>query len=133
MNPHYEKIGGEAALHKLVERFYHHMDHDDAFRGIRQMHPQDLSGSREKLFMFLSGWMGGPPLYTEQNGPPRLRQRHIPFPIGGDEVEQWLDCMQRALAETVEDPAFQAELMESFHKVARSMQNQGEGQPQIFS
>ena len=63
----------------LVDRFYDLMDETPEFYVIRKLHPQDLAGSREKLFMFLSGWLGGPPLYVEKHGHPMLRARHLPF------------------------------------------------------
>ncbi|WP_297477331.1 group II truncated hemoglobin [Ferrovum sp.] len=97
VNPHYEKIGGEPGVRKLVEVFYHIMDTHPMATGIRQLHPENLDSSKEKLFMFLSGWLGGPPLYIEAYGHPRLRQRHLPFPIGDAERDQWMECMREAL------------------------------------
>ena len=78
----YERLGGEQAVRRLVDRFYDLMDTLPEAAGIRALHPEDLTDSREKLFMFLSGWLGGPPLYQMQYGHPRLRARHLPFPIG---------------------------------------------------
>ena len=86
----YERLGGEAAVRKLVDRFYDLMDALPEARGIRELHPPDLAGSRDKLFKFLSGWLGGPPLYVEEYGHPRLRARHLPFPIGEAERDAWL-------------------------------------------
>ena len=69
------------------------------------MHPEDDRNSRRNLFEFLSGWMGGPDLYTERKGHPRLRMRHLPFSIGSAEAEEWMRCMRGALADTgVEEP-----------------------------
>ena len=93
----YAALGGEPALRALVDRFYDRMDGEPAFAGIRGLHPDDLAQSRHKLFAFLSGWLGGPPLYVEQYGHPRLRARHLPFSIGAPERDQWLACMAGAL------------------------------------
>jgi hemoglobin len=100
------------------------MDADPTVRGIRAMHPPDLKGSREKLYLFLTGWMGGPQLYVERHGHPRLRARHLPFPIGEDERDQWLRCMDRALEEQAMPEALREFLRERFHGVADHMRNQ---------
>ena len=93
----YEVVGGEAGLRRLVDRFYEVMDTDPKAAVIRAMHQPDLSEANQKLFMFLSGWMGGPPLYIEKYGHPMLRARHLPFPIGESERDQWIYCMVRAM------------------------------------
>lgn len=123
MQTHYERIGGEAAVRQLVDRFYDLMDEVPEYYGIRKLHPQDLTGSRQKLFMFLSGWMGGPPLYVNTYGHPMLRARHLPFPIGIAERDQWMDCMLRAMRELDIDPQLQKELGQAFSKTADHMRN----------
>ena len=120
----YEQIGGEAGVRKLVDRFYDLMDSEPEAAGIRALHPADLAGSREKLFLFLSGWMGGPSLYIERYGHPRLRARHLPFPIAESERDQWLFCMNRALGEAITDPATRQHLTHSFAQIADFMRNQ---------
>ena len=120
---HYQRIGGEAKVRELVQRFYDHMDELPETYGIRKLHAEDLSGSRQKLFDFLTGWMGGPPLYTDKHGHPRLRRRHLPFGIGESERDQWMHCMQLALAEVVGDEQLRAELYKAFMKVADHMRN----------
>lgn len=122
----YERIGGEPAVRKLVERFYAHMDELPEAYGVRKLHPEDLSGSTDKLYMFLSGWLGGPQLYVQQFGHPRLRMRHFPFAIGETERDQWLMCMDLALRETVGDEALRQELNGAFARLADHMRNQGE-------
>lgn len=124
---HYERIGGEAVIRKLVDRFYEIMDELPETYGIRKMHAEDLSGSRQKLFDFLSGWMGGPQLYVEKHGQPFLRRRHFPFSIGDAERDQWLMCMKQALDEVVESPELRKELFAAFTKVADHMRNQSPG------
>lgn len=125
-NPHYEKVGGAKALELLVERFYREMSTDPAMSDIRQLHPDNLEESKQRLFQFLSGWLGGPKLYEQRFGPPRLRRSHLAFPIGVAERDQWLTCMERALASLDIDPGFQHELMASFFRTADFLRNQQE-------
>lgn len=123
MPSHFERLGGEAVIRKLVDKFYDLMDSVPEYYGIRKLHPQDLSGSRQKLFMFLTGWMGGPPLYETAFGHPMLRARHLPFPVGNAERDQWMACMQQAMQEIGIDERMRAELTQSFKKTADHMRN----------
>ncbi|MBS1137492.1 MAG: globin [Proteobacteria bacterium] len=122
----YEILGGEAGLRALVQRFYQLMDELPEAYGIRKLHPQDLSGSEEKLFMFLSGWLGGPPLFVRRHGHPRLRARHLPFSIGAPERDQWLMCMRRALEEQVGDAGLRDKLYRALADLADHMRNRAE-------
>ncbi|MBN8759296.1 MAG: hemoglobin-like protein [Thiobacillus sp. 65-69] len=124
MNTHYERLGGGEAIRRLVERFYDLMDEDPDYYGIRKLHPQDLTESRNKLAWFLSGWTGGPPEYTDRFGHPFLRRRHLPFAIGEPERDQWMACMQRAMADTGVEPDLRNELTAAFFKTADFMRNQ---------
>ncbi|THF55947.1 globin [Pseudothauera rhizosphaerae] len=119
----YEQIGGESAVRALVTRFYELMDALPETRDVRRMHAEDLSGAAEKLFLFLSGWFGGPNLYVERFGPPFLRARHLPFSIGAAERDQWMLCMSQALAEVVTDAELRAKLQQSFAALADHMRN----------
>ena len=119
----YDLIGGETGLRYLVDRFYDIMDTAPEATGIRALHPKSLRLSREKLFMFLSGWSGGPALYVEKHGHPRLRQRHMPFSIGEVERDQWLWCMNKALDESEMLPAVRAHLKSRFAETADFMRN----------
>lgn len=120
----YNQIGGEVGLRRLVERFYHHMDTRPEAAEIRRMHPADISTSVEKLFYFLSGWSGGPPLYHERFGHPMLRQRHMPFSIGKPERDQWMICMVLAIEDVgLQDP-LKTDLINAFLQVADHMRNQ---------
>jgi len=123
MQTHYERLGGETVVRKMVDRFYDLMDAQPEYYGIRKLHPQDISGSRQKLFMFLSGWLGGPPLYVEAFGHPMLRARHLPFPIGIAERDQWLGCMQQAMQELDIEARLRKELFQAFTKTADHMRN----------
>ncbi len=119
----YESIGGEQRLRALVDRFYDLMDTAPEAAGIRALHPENLTESRNKLFWFLSGWSGGPPMYIERFGHPRLRARHLPFSIGEAERDQWLWCMNRALEEQVTDGLLRIQLSHAFAQIADFMRN----------
>ncbi|MDD2684936.1 MAG: group II truncated hemoglobin [Gallionella sp.] len=121
---HYERIGGEAGIHALVQRFYQLMDELPETYGIRKMHAPELDGAASKLNKFLSGWLGGPQLYVQEFGEPFLRRRHFPFSIGSSERDQWMLCMNQALQETVADEGLCVELSLAFSKVADHMRNQ---------
>jgi hemoglobin len=114
----YELLGGEPGLKSLVERFYDIIDSAPEAAQLRALHPKSLHQSREKFFMFLSGWSGGPQLYAEKFGHPRLRMRHIPFAIGTVERDQWVWCMNRALDESKIDPQAVEYLKARFAEVA---------------
>lgn len=119
----YDAIGGEARVRALVDAFYDHMDRDPAFDVIRRLHPTDLAESRDKLFWFLCGWMGGPQHYVERRGHPRLRMRHMPFAIGELERDQWLACMSAALDEQAVEGDLRAFLDARFAHVADFLRN----------
>lgn len=123
-NPHYERIGGEAKIRELVERFYELMDTLPEAQQIRQMHARDLRASKEKLFMFLSGWLGGPQLYMEKYGHPRLRQRHMPFAVDSAARDQWMHCMIQAMEDVGIEEPLRKELEAAFYKTADFMRNQ---------
>lgn len=123
METHYHRIGGDEIIRKLVDRFYDLMDEDPDYYGIRKLHPDDLGESRNKLTWFLSGWMGGPPEYTDRFGHPFLRRRHMPFAIGESERDQWMGCMQRAMRDVGVSEELQAELFAAFFKTADFMRN----------
>lgn len=119
----YELLDGETGVRALVDRFYDLMDLEPAFAGIRKMHPTTLDGSRDKLFWFLSGWTGGPNLFVERFGHPRLRARHLPYAIATDERDQWLRCMEMAMQDVGIVPALQEHLQKSFSETADWMRN----------
>ncbi|GAB4119698.1 MAG: group II truncated hemoglobin [Rubrivivax sp.] len=123
MTTPYEALGGEAGVRALVDRFYDLMDLEPGYARLRALHPQDLSGSRDKLFWFLSGWLGGPDLYQRRFGHPRLRARHLPYAIGLTERDQWMACMVSAMAELNVDPALAERLAQAFFGTADWMVN----------
>lgn len=119
----YDRLGGAAALRTLVQRFYQIMDELPEVYGIRKLHPQDLQSSEDKLYMFLSGWLGGPPLFAEQFGHPMLRRRHLPFSIGEAERDQWLLCMKLAMEEVIPDALLRTQLYAALAPLADHMRN----------
>ncbi len=120
----YDLLGGEAAVRRIVDRFYELMDTVPEYYGIRKLHPESLAGSADKLFWFLSGWLGGPPLYAEKIGHPMLRARHLPFAIGRAERDQWLACMRQALEDCGAGPApFREWLLQQLFGTADWMRN----------
>lgn len=121
----FEWIGGEARIHQLVDRFYDLMDLEPGFAALRAAHGSELTNARERLNMFLCGWMGGPQHYTERFGHPRLRMRHMPFSIGIAERDQWVACMDQAMRETGVDEALRERLKASFMNTADWMRNRG--------
>ena len=124
--PPYDLLGGEAAVRRLVDRFYELMGETPEYYVIRKLHPQDLSGSREKLFTFLSGWLGGPQLYVEKHGHPMLRARHLGFSIGVAERDAWLACMKQAMADCEVEPKLRDFLLQSLGGTADWMRNRAD-------
>ena len=124
----FELLGGEAHgvenVRKLVETFYDVMDSDPKAQPIRAMHPADLASSREKLFMFLTGWTGGPQLYIERYGHPMLRRRHMPFSVDESARDQWMYCMIKAMQQLGFEEALMTKLAEQLYGVADFMRNQ---------
>ena len=120
---YYELLGVEEGVRTLVDDFYDHMQLDERFAGIRAMHPQDMSTSRDKLFWFLSGWLGGPPLFEEKLGHPRLRARHLPFAIGESERDQWMTCMADVMQKSSLNDQARSALIGSLFKTADWMRN----------
>jgi hemoglobin len=122
----YEQIGGEDKVRALVERFYDVMDVDLDLRELRAAHGPSLEQARERLFLFLCGYLGGPNHYVERFGDPRLRARHLPFSIGAVERDQWLICMGRAMHDVGVVAALSDRLLHSFYGVADWMRNRAE-------
>lgn len=122
----YALLGGEPAVRQLVKQFYSYMDSLPEAQGIRRMHAADLSGAEEKLFMYLSGWLGGPQLFIEKYGHPMLRARHLNFAIGTDEASHWLTCMRKALADVTPDEYLRSQLMLALTDLALHMRNKAD-------
>jgi hemoglobin len=125
----YDELGGETKVRELCDTFYDIMETDPAAKTIRDLHPDDMTHSREKFFMFLSGWLGGPQLYMNQYGHPRLRARHLPFPIGEKERDEWLYCMNKAMQTLGYSDLIRNQLLGAFFKTADFMRNKNESTP----
>lgn len=119
----YEQLGGDAAVRRLVDRFYDLMDSLPEYYVIRKLHPGDLAGSRDKLYLFLSGWLGGPALYVEKFGHPMLRARHLPYAIGIAERDAWLACMLQAMEDSGVEQTLRESLLKAFYGTADWMRN----------
>ena len=121
----FQWLGGEERVRALTDRFYDLMDLEPAYKELRAAHGTELTQAREKLFMFLCGWLGGPSYYTDQFGHPRLRMRHMPFAIGIKERDQWVKCMDQAMTETQVPAELRERLKNSFFQTADWMRNKG--------
>ncbi|MCJ8519715.1 hemoglobin [Pseudorhizobium tarimense] len=119
----YEAIGGDVTVRALTRRFYQLMDTLPEARHCRAVHPASLEGSEAKLYDYLTGYLGGPPVYVEKHGHPRLRSRHFGASIGPRETEEWLLCFRRALDETVENPKLRDIIWPPIERLASHMQN----------
>lgn len=119
----YELIGGAPTVQRLVDRFYQLMDTLPEAKACRDVHPPSLEGSAEKLYDYLSGWLGGPQLYVEKHGHPMLRRRHFVASIGPKERDGWLLCFQRAVDDAIEDPRLRQAIWQPVSKLAMHMQN----------
>lgn len=119
----YEAIGGDATVRLLTRRFYELMDTLPEAARCRAVHPPDLTGSEEKLYEYLTGWLGGPPIYVEKRGHPMLRRRHFIAEIGPAERDEWLLCFTRALEETVTHQELREIILEPITRLAFHMQN----------
>lgn len=119
----YELLGGETGVRALVDRFYDLMAMEPDFADLLAVHPQPLDRARDKLFWFLSGWSGGPDLFVERFGHPRLKMRHMPYPIGIRERDQWVACMGRAMVDQDLPEWLRERLLQSFFATADWMRN----------
>ncbi|HAN30106.1 MAG TPA: hypothetical protein DCQ06_00780 [Myxococcales bacterium] len=122
----YERIGADEGVKALADRFYAVMDSEPRYQSLRAIHPANLSRSIERFYAFLSGFLGGPPIYWQKYGHPRLRMRHGSFPIDRPMARQWVSCMQDALDHSHLDESERLELLVRFAEVADFMRNQAD-------
>lgn len=120
---HYQRLGGQPAVERLVEAFYRVMDARPEAATIRAMHERDLTHTKAVLVKYLTEWMGGPRLYSPERGAPMLRRRHHRFDIDDDARDAWMLCMREALADACADEGLRAELDAAFAKVADFVRN----------
>lgn len=119
----YELLGGEAGVRQLVHRFYELMDELPEAWSVRRLHPETLKNSEENLFEYLSGWFGGPTMYVDKKGHPRMRMRHAPYAVTPTAKDEWMMCMTQSLTEQVKDVAFRDHLIATFTQLADHMVN----------
>ncbi|ADC48443.1 globin family protein [Alkalihalophilus pseudofirmus OF4] len=116
----YEALGGEAVLSELVDTFYSYVaNHPD----LAPLFPKDLTETARKQKQFLTQFLGGPSLYTEEHGHPMLRARHMPFPISKNEAEAWLSCMNKAMDTVNVEGLIREYMMERLTMTAHHMVN----------
>lgn len=119
----YEAIGGDATVRALTDRFYALMDTLPEAARCRAVHPPDLSGSAEKFYEYLTGYLGGPPIYMQKRGHPMLRRRHFVAEIGPQERDEWLLCFRRAMDETIANEKLRDIIWPPIERLAHHMQN----------
>lgn len=119
----YERLGGAPALRTLVDRFYDTMDQDPAAADVRRMHQADLGPIRDKLFDWLSGWSGGPPLYNARPDRACIMSAHAPYAIGPVERDQWMACMRAALNGLTLEPDVRTLFETAFSRMAEGLRN----------
>lgn len=119
----YQAAGGEVGIRKLVNDFYDVMEHWPEAQKIRKMHPADLTVSRDKLTLFLCGWLGGRQSYSQKYGPIRIPQVHSHLEIGSGERDAWLQCMQEALKTQPYSADFKEYLLEQLYVPAERSRN----------
>jgi hemoglobin len=117
----FDLAGGEETFRELVRRFYARVAADPV---LRPVYPEeDLAGATERLTLFLIQYWGGPPVYSEQRGHPRLRLRHQPFAIGRRERDAWLAHMTEAVESMDIAPPLRKALLEYFESASKAMIN----------
>ncbi|QSX33716.1 group II truncated hemoglobin [Shewanella avicenniae] len=120
----YDLIGGEATIRNIAHLFYQEMRSNPATQALLAIHPQTLDESEQKLFEFLSGWLGGPQLFTQRRGAPMLRARHLSFAIDEQMRDQWLLCMNAALTQAVKNAEHRRVIYQAISQLADHMRNQ---------
>jgi hemoglobin len=124
----FERLGGEAAVRALVERFYDVMDQREP--ELAALHAREdgkvSRGSRDRFALFLIGWLGGPQTYMAVHGHPRLRMRHARVPVGTAMRDAWLRCMNQALDDSACPDELRGWLRARFGEVADFLRNQPE-------
>lgn len=120
----YEAIGGDETVKALAKRFYELVDSLPEAKACRDIHPPSLEGSQAKLYDYLTGYLGGPPVYVEKYGHPMLRRRHFVATIGPQERDGWILCFKQAMEDTIENPKLREIIWPPIERLAYHMQNQ---------
>jgi hemoglobin len=119
----YILIGEEAGTRALANAFYDEMENNIHLKELLDVHQQPMDEIREKFFKYLSGWLGGPPLYENEYGHPRLRARHLHVKVTQKQSALWMLCMNNAINNTVNDEALKSYLRKAFGQLATHMVN----------
>ncbi len=124
--PLFERVGGRAAVERIVDAFYDHVERDEV---LRPLFPDDLGPGREKQKLFVEQWLGGEPRYSERYGHPRLRMRHFPFVIDERAAGRWLRLFTTAMREAGVGEQEIAEVLSGLGPLAHHMVNAGDDVP----
>ncbi len=119
----YDLVGGEAAVQRLVNRFYDYMDELPEARRLRDIHAPDLGPMRQKLFEFMSGWLGGPPLYFKRADAKCMGSAHQPFAIDAQLRDQWMLCMSRALDDVPMESGLRQKIERALQQMTEALRN----------
>ena len=120
----YDLIGGEKTIRLIAHHFYLQMQQRSDTQPLLAIHRAPIADSEQKLFEFLSGWLGGPQLYQQKYGHPALRARHTPFAIDQAMVDQWLTCMEQAIIKAIKKPEHRQVIFQAISTLANNMRNQ---------
>lgn len=119
----YALLGGEEGVSDIANGFYDVMETAPEAKQLLDIHPLPLTSIRQRFFEYLSGWFGGPPLFEAKYGHPRLRARHLPYPVTPILKEQWMFCMYKTLEQHVQDPQLRNQILSAFADLAEHMIN----------
>ena len=117
------EILGDDGIKQLVNAFYDVMDELPLAADIRAMHTENLDNVKRMLTAYMTGWMGGPPIYQAIKGTVCLTDPHEPYRIGPKERDQWLACMDEALQRVSASEELKDLLKEPLYRVADTVRN----------
>jgi hemoglobin len=120
----YDLIGGDKVIWALAQEFYRQMQNRTETQALLALHRAPIAESEQKLYEFLSGWLGGPQLYQQKHGNPALRARHMPFAVDEAMRDQWLICMTAAINQCIKKPEHRQAILEAISTLADHMRNQ---------
>ena len=123
------QILGDEGIRQLANAFYDVMDELPQAETIRKMHAENMDQIKDKLCEYLTGWMGGPPVYSKKYGTVCLTDPHKPYPIGPDERDQWLLCMDKALERINASEELINMLKEPMFRIADTIRNRDTSEP----
>ncbi|MGI2106083.1 group II truncated hemoglobin [Shewanella frigidimarina] len=119
----YDLIGGDKVIRAIAHDFYQQMQTRPETQTLLAIHRSPMQESEQKLYEYLSGWLGGPQLYQQKHGHPALRARHMPFAIDESMRDQWLICMRAAIQNNIKKPEHQQVIIQAISALADNMRN----------